>query len=110
MTQPRVTEVGSCVFSCEVLAPVGLVSSSHVERRSSPIASATSFTFLSSVRVLGFPGFVSLSFRTQTPRKRLAQRETVLQLSVNSPETSLKAPWISLGICARKVSILMYDF
>jgi hypothetical protein len=34
---------------------------------------------------------------TRPPRKRLAQRETVLRSTLNSPQTSLKALWISVG-------------
>ena len=97
MAQPRATEVGSCAFSREVLAPVALVSSSHVAWRSSSRASATSFTLLSSVDVLGLPGLGSLAVLTQPPRKQLAKLETVFRCSVNSPQTSLKAPWISVG-------------
>ena len=49
------------------------------------------------VDVLGLPCLESLSMLTQPPRKRLPQRETVLRSTVNSPQTSLKAPWISVG-------------
>ena len=43
------------------------------------------------------------------PQKRLAERETILQSTVNSPQTSLKAPWSSVGFLPRKVSILMHN-
>ena len=94
VAQPRATEVGSCAFSLDVFAPVALASSSLVGRRSSSRASATSFTLLSSVDVLGLSGIGSLSVLTQPPRKRLAQRETVLRSTIKSPQTWLKAPWI----------------
>ena len=106
MGQPRAAEVGSCVFSYEVFSPVALESSSDVARRSSR-ASTRRFTLLSTVDVLRLPGLGSLSVLTYTPLKRLAQRETVLRSTVNSPQTSLKAPWISVGFLPRKVSILI---
>ena len=102
VAQPRSTEVRSCAFPCEVFAPVALESSLYVARRSSSRVSATSFILLSSVDVLGLPGLGSLSMLTQLPRKQLAQRETVLRSTVNSPQTSLKAPWISVGLCRVK--------
>ena len=52
---------------------------------SSSRASATSFTLLSSVDVLGLPYLGSLSMLTQPPWKRLAKRETMLWSTVNSP-------------------------
>ena len=67
MAQPRAIMVGSCAFSCEVFAPVALESSSHVVRRSSSRASATSFTLLSFVGVLDRPGLGSLPMLTQPP-------------------------------------------
>ena len=65
MAQPRAAEVGACAFSCKVFVPVTLESFSHVVRRSSSRASATSFTLLSSVDVLGIPGLGSLSTLTR---------------------------------------------
>ena len=82
---------------------------SHVARRSSSRAPATSFTHLSSIDVLVLPGHGSLSMPIQPPRKRLAQGEPVLRSTVNSLQISLKPPWISVGFLPRKVSILMYD-
>ena len=43
------------------------------------------------------------SMLTQPPWKWLAQWETVLQSTVNSPQTSLKALWISVGFLPCKV-------
>ena len=88
---------------------MALESSSYVARRSSSRASATSFTLVSFVDVLSLPGLGSLAMLVQPPRKRLAQRETVLRFTVNSRQTPLKAPWIYVGFLPRKVSILMYD-
>ena len=90
------TEVGSCAFSCEVSAPVTLESSSHVAQSSR--ASATSFRLLSSVDVLNLPGLGSFSMLMQPPQKQLAQ-ETLVQSTVNSPQTSLKALSVSVGFC-----------
>ena len=53
-----------CAFSCIDFAPVALESSSHVARRSSSRASATSFTLISFVDVLSLPGFGLLSMLT----------------------------------------------
>ena len=87
MAQLRATtEFGSCAFSCEVFASMVLESSSHVAQRSSSRASATSFTLLSSVDVLG--------------------RTTVhCELATNITLSTVD----SVGFLPRKVSILMYD-
>ena len=98
VAQPRATEFSSFAFSCKGFAPSAVVIYSHVVRRSSSRASATSFTLLSSVYVLGLPCLGSLFMLTQPPWKRLAQRETALRPTVNTPQTSFKAPWIPLGL------------
>ena len=67
MAQPRAIEVGYCAFSRESFVPVALESYSHLARRSSSRAAATSFTLLSSVDVLGLPGLGSLPTLTQPP-------------------------------------------
>ena len=54
-------------------------------------------------------GLGSLSMLTQQSQEWLVQRETVLWSTVNSPQTSLKAPWNSVGFLLHKVSILLYD-
>ena len=64
MAPPRAVEVGFCAFSCEVFALVAQ-SSSHVARRSSSRASATSFTLVSSVHILGLTDLGSLSLLTK---------------------------------------------
>ena len=67
VAKPWATEVSSCGFSCKVFAQWLLESSSHVARRSSLRESATNFTLLPSVNVLGLPGLRSLSILTQPP-------------------------------------------
>ena len=64
MAQPRATKFGSCEFSCEDFVTVALKMYSHVARRSSSRASATSYTLLSYFDVLGLPGHGSLSMLT----------------------------------------------
>ena len=83
--------------------------SSHIAQWSCARKSATSFTLCSSVDVFGLPGLGSSFMVTHPSRKWAAQRETVLQSTVCSPQTSRKAVWISVGFMPHKVSILMYD-
>ena len=107
MAQQWATVDGSCAFTCKGFALVALESSSHVARWSSSRESATSFILLSSVDVLGLPGLGSLSMLAQPPWKWLAQWDNVLWSTVNSLQTLLKAPWISVGFFLHKVLILM---
>ena len=96
------------VWSTDVAGtPVALESSSHVARRSSSKSSATRLFYL--LIFFGLPGHGSLSMLTQPVQKRLAQRETLLQSSVDSPQTLLNVPWISVGLLPRKVLILINE-
>ena len=89
--------------------PMVLESFSHIAWRSSSRASATSFTLLSSVDVLGLSGLGSLSMLTQPPWKQLAQQETVVkvycELTTNFTESIVNC-W---GFLPCKVLILLYD-
>ena len=76
------SDVGEILLACDIF--------SHVARRSCARKSATSFTLRSSVDVFALPGLWSSFMVTRPSRKKVSQREAVLQSTVCSPQTSRK--------------------